>query len=458
MQNNVAGKKAGKDLTQGSILKLLLTFALPMVLTSMIQQLYTMVDLIIIGQYVGSKGTVGVSAGSELSDLMTPMANAFGTAAHIYIAQLVGARDDERIKDTASTVITLMMAMSVVVMIVSLLFYMPILNALNCPEEAFSQAASYMIITACGMPFIFGYNVICSLLRGVGESKKPLYFIIVAATVNIFTDLLFVAVFKMESAGAALATVASQAGAFIAASVYFYKYREQFGFELKLSYFKIHKEPLKILLKLGIPQLIRAFSVHFSMLWVNANINSYGLVNSATYSVGNKVEKFMNVFIQGVNGAAGAMIGQNLGARKPERVRQTMWTTMRCTMVIGIVSASLFLLFPRPIYRIFTPDPDVIEYGVVFLRIMSVGCIMASFAGTIKSIATGAGAAFLCLLIGILDGVSRVAVCLFFFHVLKQGAASFFWGAALCHVIPGLLCLGYFLSGKWQTKKLLSEA
>lgn len=200
MEAKLSIKRVGKNLTEGNILNTLLLFAVPIILTNLIQQLYGMVDLIVIGQYVGSTGTVGVSTGGELSDLMTPIATSFASAGKIFIAQLVGAKYEKRIKETIGTLLSLMMIISVVCAVASIWFYKPILNLLNCPEEALSQASSYMIITALGMPFIFGYNAVCGVLRGLGESKKPLTFVAVAATVNIFGDLLLVAVFQLQAA------------------------------------------------------------------------------------------------------------------------------------------------------------------------------------------------------------------------------------------------------------------
>jgi putative MATE family efflux protein len=450
-------KRVGKDLTQGSILKTLLVFALPLVLTNLVQQLYSTVDLIIIGQFAGSIGTVGVSTGGELSDFMTPFAMAFSTAGQVYIAQLAGAKDDERIKQAAGTLLTLLMILSFLFMAGSIIFYKPLLHLLNCPQEAFGQASSYMIITALGFPFIYGYNAVCALLRGMGESKRPLFFVSVAAVLNIFFDLLFVVVFKMEAAGTAIATVISQMGSFLASFYFLYKKREQFGFELKLSYFKIYPSALRIMMRLGIPQFIRSMSVHFSMLWVKAHINAFGLVASATYSVGNKLEKNLNVFVNGIDAAAGAMIGQNIGAKKHDRVVHTMWTTLACALCCASVVAGLFWVIPKPLFRLFTTDEAVIEYGVTYLRIMSLACIFAAMAGTFKSIATGAGAAGLCFMIGILDGICRIGACLIFVALFNSGAADYFWGGVACHVIPGLMCMVYFLSGKWRTKKLLSE-
>lgn len=451
-------KRVGADLTQGPILKTLLIFAIPMVLSGMIQQLYSMVDLIIIGQFVGPTGTVGVSTGGELSDIMTPMAVGFSTAGQIYIAQLVGAKARQRIREAIGTLITMMMVLSLVFMAGSILFCNQILGLLNCPEEAFTQARAYMIIAAVGMPFIFGYNAVCGILRAMGESKRPMYFIMVAAAINVVLDIVLVAVFKLEAAGTAIATVLSQFGSFAAAMLYMYSRREQFDFELKLSYFKPEKNAFWIILKLGIPQLVRVCLVRFSMLWVNSNINAYGLTVSATNSVGNKINKFQEVFLQGVDGAAGAMIGQNLGAKQPERARKIVWVTLGCTLAISAVSISVALLLPKPLFSIFTTDAAVIDFGVTYLRILAVSIFVSALITPLNSMVTGSGFVSLGFAIGILDGVvCRIGFSLFFSKVLQLGEVSYFWGTACCRILPCIVCFCYFMSGKWKTRRLLSE-
>lgn len=448
----------GLDLTEGSIARLLIVFAVPMILTNLIQQLYSTVDLIIIGKNLGSIGTVGVSTGGELSDIMTPIATAFASAGQIYIAQLMGAQEKKRVKETIGTLVSLMMLISVVIMVAVIVFNVGILQLLNCPEDAFAQAQAYMIITAVGMPFIFGYNAICGILRGMGESKRPLIFIIVAAVINIFLDILLVAVIHLEAAGTAIATVISQFGSFAASFIYMYRRREHFGFQIKLSYFRIRWDVCKIILKLGIPQLVRVSLVRFSMLWVNANINSYGLVVSATNSVGNKINKFLEVFTQGVDSAAGAMIGQNLGARKLDRTKKIVWVSLLYSLILGGACILLVLTMPTQLYTIFTDDPEVIEFGVTYLRILAVAIFVTSVIGPFNAVITGSGFVSMGFAIGLLDGVvCRIGFSLIYANVLHLGAVSYFWGTATCRVLPCILCMIYFFSGKWKTRKLLTE-
>lgn len=451
-------KKVGLNLTEGSIWRVMLIFAIPIILTNVIQQLYSMVDLIIAGKYVGAVGTIGVSIGGELADFLTPVAMALGSAGQIYIAQLVGARKDKEVKDTVGTLISICMILSLAMMVVCILFCDSFLALMNCPEEGLGQARAYLIITSLGLPFIFGYNAICGILRGMGESKRPLIFIIVAATINIATDILFVVAFRLEAAGTAIATVLSQIGSCAAAFYFLYKKKESFGFELKWSFLKIHGYAAKTIVRLAVPQIARTLLVRFSMLYVNANCNAFGSVYAQTNSIGNKIQKFLEVFMQGIDAAAASVIGQNLGAKKQDRAAKTVWSTLAMCMIVAVFASAISLLFPRQLFALFTNEEAVVELGVVFLQIMVCHYFCSAFVGAFQSMVTGCGFVELGFAIGILDGViCKIGLSLIFLNVLGFGETSFWWGTALSRLLPGCLCLWYFLSGKWKTRKMLSD-
>ncbi len=449
--------RVGTNLTEGPIMRSLLIFAIPIVLTNLVQQLYSMVDLIVIGQYVGNIGTVGVNTGGEMADLVTPVAMGFSTAGQIYIAQLFGAKADRKIKQTVGTLLSFMLIISVLLVFAAFFFHRPILELLNCPPEAIGQAGNYMMITALGYPFIFGYNAVCGILRGMGESKRPLFFILVAASVNIVLDIVLVAIFHLEAAGTAIATTASQLGAFIAAFFFMWKKRERFDFELKLSYLRLDREILWVLIRLGIPQVVRSMFVRFGMLWVNASANSYGLVVSATNSVGNKLQKFLEVFIQGIDTASASMIGQNLGARKTERAGRTTLCTVTAAVICAGFSACLCLFFPHQIFGIFTNDEAVIALGAIFLRIFILHFFASSVTGSFQAMVTGCGFVELGFLLGLLDGVvCKIGFSLLFMNVFHLGYIGIWWGVACSRILPGCICIAYYVSGKWKTRKLLA--
>lgn len=448
----------GIDLTEGSILRGLLVFAVPIILTNLIQQLYSLVDLIVIGQYMGNTGTVGVSTGGEISDMLTPIATAFATAGQIYIAQRAGAKNEEKMRSAIGTTITSMMLISLIFTFGTLILYHQILTWLNCPEEAFGQATAYMIITCIGMPFIFGYNAVCGVLRGLGESKAPLWFIIIAAVSNIILDIILVAVFNLEAAGTAIATVAAQIASFAASAVYLYKHREQLGLEMNLASFKINGDDLKVLMAQAIPQALRSTLVRFGMLWVNAEVNAYGMIPSGTNNVGNKLQKFLDVGSTSLAQASSSMVGQNLGAGKKDRAKQTVLCTFVSSLILSAVIALVCVIFPKPVFRIFTTDADVIEMGVTYLQIMVFQFLLSALTASFQSMVIGCGNAPLNFVIGILDGLAcKIGLSVLFAWVLNMGVIGFFWGTALSRLIPGIICVAYFVSGKWKTRKLLGE-
>ena len=451
-------RKVGLDLTEGPLAKSLLVFASPIVLAALIQQLYSVVDLIIIGQYMGNTGTVGVSTGGEVADMVTPIATAFSTAGQIYIAQLIGAKKTDGVKSAIGSLLTLMMLLSLSFAAVSLVFVRGILTLLHCPEEAFSQAVNYQIITAIGIPFIFGYNAVCGILRGMGESKAPMTFILIAAVSNIVLDLLFVMVFQWEAAGTAIATVLAQLASFLAALLFLLRHKEQFGFELKLSYFRTNRHDLKIICSLGIPQAIRSSLVRLSMFWVNAQVNSFGLVISSVNSIGNKLQKFLDIFSSSIAQASAAMIGQNLGAGKKERAGRVVWVTLGSCLCIALAISALIVAFPRFAFGVFTQDEGVLDMADLYLKILVAHFIWSAVVSAFQSMVIGSGYASMNFAVGILDGiVCKIGLGILFGYAMKMGAVGFFIGTAWSRAIPAMICFAYFISGKWKTRKLLTE-
>lgn len=455
----IGTKKVGKDLTEGPILRKLIPFVLPIVLANLVQQLYGIVDLIVIGKFMGPTGTVGVSVGGEINDIILPLAGAFATAGQIFIAQLVGAKLDKKKEKAIGTLLSLMLFAGLFIMVVVLALHPVFLRMLSCPEEAYGQAVNYMVITAFGIPFVMMYNAVCGVLRGMGESNRPFIFICIAAAANIVMDILLVVPFHMEAAGTAIATLISQIASFAAAFIFMYKRRDHFGFRLSLSYLKIDGESLKIILKLGIPQAIRSMFVRFSMFYVNSSINSYGLVVSATNSVGNKLMSFLELYSSSFMSASSAVVGQNLGAKKPERALKMVWYSLGITIGIAAVAAALLFFFPSQMYGIFTSDPAVIEMGHVYIQMLMVHLFFSAFISPLQGVVLGSGNSILNFIIGIIDGViCKVGFGVILAYVFDMGYLGFWWGTAFSRAIPGMICLIYVLAGKWKSRSLFKEA
>ena len=450
-------QKVGLDFTQGNIFKQLVTFVLPLVLANFLQQLYHAVDTMVIGQFVGSIGTVGVANGGEVANVIGFVAMSFGGAGQIYIAQLSGAKDERGIKETAGTLITFCLLLAVGFAVFSIAFCRPLLLWLNTQAEAMQEAVNYMVIVSLGLPAVFGYNAVCGLLRGMGEAKRPLLFIAVAAVTNIVLDLLLVAVIPLAAAGTALATIAAQYASFAASLVFLYKKRDLFDFDFKLRSFQMTAERLKVIVKLGVPMTVQTSIVHLTQIFCTSRINSFGLVASATNSIGNRIYRLMHVVMSSMSTGTGAMVGQNLGAKQYERTRKVVYTSFAVCSCIAAVEVMVALLLPRQLFALFTKDAAVIAFGVTYMRCLVIVFVLSVFQYSFQSIVSGSGYAKLSLISGMLDGVIlRLGISLPLGAAI--GVTGYFIGNNLAHAGPAIIGIIYFYSNAWQRRSLLKES
>ena len=320
--------------------------------------------------------------------------------------------------------------------------------------EALADAHAYCMVCCAGMVFIFGYNGICAILRGMGESRLPMYFVGVAAVINVVLDLLFVAVFSMGASGAALATVIAQGCSFALALVCLYRRRESFHFDFRPASFRPQADRCRGLFKLGIPMIIQSVMIAISVMFVNAHVNTFGVAASAVDGVGNKLNTISFTLTNALGVAAAAMIGQCFGARKHDRLKKVFWYTTAISMSIFVVLACVSLLFPEQLFRLFTSDESVIAYASGFMRIAVLYYLANCTMLTPYSLLEGTGSAGLSLIIGILDGVvARIGLC--WLLGAKFGLYGFWLGSALAGFVTTIGGSIYYFSGKWKTKKLV---
>lgn len=450
--------KIGMDMTEGRILQILLRFAAPLLLSNLIQQLYNSVDMLIVGRIVGNTGTVGVSTGGEIAALITFVAISFGTAGQIYTSQLIGAGKREQIKAMSGTFLTFSFVIAVFFAVISIAFSGWFLRWLNCPQDACGEAANYMKIIGIGLPFVFLYNALCGIMRGLGESKWPLIFVFVSAAVNFFLDMMLVVVIPMRAAGSAIATVAAQALAFFLALAFMYWRGREEIFSFRIRNYKITKEYLKPLLKIGIPLTVQSTLIHFSQLICVSWVNDFGMLAATVNSIGNKANRVIGVVTNSVNGAAGSVVGQNLGAGKHKRVKETVYTAVCLGMVIFLFEAVVVLFLPKQVYGLFTEDSEVITLGVAYLRILLITFSLTMIQGPYTSVITGSGNAKLNFCCGIIDGiVLRLGISYVLAYRMGFGVIGYWYGNALAHLGPVIIGIVYFYSGKWKTFRLLKE-
>lgn len=447
-----------RDLTKGSVGRELLRFSFPFMLSNALQTIYNLVDMVVVGQFVGSSGLSAVSIGGQITWLLCCLAIGYASGGQIFISQLVGAGDHAGIRRTIGTLFTAVAGFSLLFTVLGIALHTPLLTLLNTPEEAMEQAEDYVVICSAGMFFVYGYNTVSAVLRGMGDSTRPFIFIAISACLNVILDLIFVGPLGMRAAGAALATIVSQAVSFLVSMIYLYVHRDSFGFDFKLRSFAVDGRTFRSLSGLGLPLTVQTTAINVSMLYVTAGVNSYGLVFSSVLGIGSKLQSIMFIITNSISTASATMFGQNLGAGKYDRVKRVFWFGNLYCMVFFVVVAAVCLLIPVPIFRLFTQDADVLAQAgqyIVTLVVMYLG--FATMTAGIALI-NGIGNGSLSLITALLDGVIvRIGLCILLAGPCGMGVWGYFWGNALAGFVSTIIGWFYYLSGFWKKRKLMVE-
>lgn len=455
----VAMKKSlGSDLTRGSVAKKMLVFAFPLMLSNLLQIIYGMVDMIVVGQYVGSVGLSAVSNGADIMGLVTMLCMGFTSAGQVVISQYVGRGEAKGVSRAIGTMFSLMAMLSVISTVVGFILVDWLMVVLNVPAEAAEQARVYSQICFGGTVFIIGYNMVSSILRGMGDSKRPFVFVAIAAVINLVFDLIFVAGMGMGSAGAAWATVLGQAFSFVASMIYLYIKREEFGFDFKAESFKPDFKIMFTMIKLGIPMALSHSAVALSKMFVNSFLNSYGVAVSAVNGVGNKIGHVNTVITGAIGMACVAMVGQNFGAGNHERVKKTIYTALACSLSATIPFAIIVMAFPEGVFSVFNSDPEVLAWAPTYAWIALIQFISAPLRNSLNGIIQGTGNARLGLISGIMDGiVARAGLAYLMGVTMDMGIVGFWLGGALAGFIPFVMGGIYFWSGLWTKHKAVVD-
>ena len=449
MENN--SKTFIQDFTSGPILRTLLTFSLPLFLSNLLQALYNLVDMVVVGQVVGAPGLSGISVGGDVLAMLTFIAMGFSDAGQVIISMYIGSGLKEKLSRLIGTMATFMTLCAVVISALFLLLRDEILTLLNTPAESWDQAIAYATTCMVGLIFIYGYNVVSAILRGMGDSKRPFLFIAIAAVLNVVLDLLFVVVFGWESFGAALATVLAQAASFITALTYLYKNRQRLGFELTLHHFRIDRRELLTLVKLGVPFALRQAAVLFSKFFINFWLNGYGVTVSAVSGIGYKLDVIGNLVGSAVSTAGSSMVGQNIGAGKHKRVSRVLG----CALLINGVFYSLLILiiglFPHAVFSCFTGDQSVLSVCMEYLPFLLVIYAASALRNSMYAFTTGCGNSTFNFCVAVLDGfVVRIGLSVLLGLGFGLGYHGFWAGSAAAGFVPFLLGIGLYLSGSWR--------
>lgn len=377
------------DLTQGSVFKVLLKFALPFLVANVLQALYGGADLFVVGQYDDAASVAGVAIGSQVMQTITGIILGLTTGTTILIAMGTGAKDNEKVAATIGTSVYFFAVVGIVLTLAMVLLHGKIAEVMHTPEEAMADTLHYILICSVGIPFIMGYNVVCGILRGLGDSKSPLYFVLTACIINIGVDFLLVGGFGMRAAGAAVATVLSQGISFLAAL--WFLHRRGFHFKFGWQDIRPNKFLSGQIVKLGAPIALQDALINISFLIITVIVNRMGVIASASLGVVEKIIVFAMLPPTAIAAAVSTMTAQNYGAGLVRRMTRCLYCGIGMSLVFGL-SVCLYSQFcPETLTGIFTKDAAVIDMAAKYLRGYSLDCIMVSFVFCINSYFSGQG-------------------------------------------------------------------
>ncbi len=442
-----------RDFTRGSITRQLLVFAWPLFLSNLLQVVYNMVDMIIVGNHLGKAGISAVSIGGDVSHFLTFVAMGFSSAGQVIIARLIGSSQREKLGRFVGTMSGFLMLCAILLSALSFILRDGILRLMNTPQEAYAGALAYSCICMAGLVFIYGYNIVSAVLRGMGDSKHPFVFISIAAVLNLVLDILFVMGLEMGAGGAALATVISQGVSFVLCAVFLAKHRAAFELDMRFSDFiRWDKTLLLELVGLGVPMAIKSASIQVSKLFVNSWINSYGIAVSAFAGIANKISSVANLVSNAMNTAGSTMVGQNIAAGEYGRVRKILVRLAMITLSVAAVFSSVIVFFPDAVFSVFTRDSAVLEIGEKYVPIAVMLFAGAALRAIMNALINGSGDYKMNFATAILDGiVMRIGLAVLLGLVLDMKHYGFWLGDALAGFTPFFIGLWFYFSDKWKT-------
>ena len=448
-----------KDFTKGPITKGMVLFSMPFLLSNILQALYGAVDMYVVGNYsspdpdISAQVLAGVNIGSQITHLVAMMISGLTVSGTVMVGQYVGARKQKDASETVGTMFTLMIIAGLVLMALMMAWADPLLRLLNTPKDSFAHAKEYLMICLGGTLFIFGYNAIASIQRGLGDSVRPLVFVGVACLVNVALDLWLVKGLGMGAAGAAWATVIAQAVSLILSA--WYLSRNQFIFDFKLKSFKIVEEKMRLMVRLGIPSSVQSIIVNISFLVMISVVNVIGGENasyaSAAVGVVGKFNSFAILPAVAMSSSVSAFAAQDIGARQYDRARKSLWVGIGIALSISVAVFAAVQLFPEPIIGLFTPQQDVIGYGAEYMHTFSLDYLFVPVLFCFNGLIMGAGHTRFTLLSGSLSSLFlRIPVAVLLGKSLGLGLTGVGLAAPAASLV-GLMLAGWFVfSGRWK--------
>lgn len=364
------------QLLKGNVFKALMIFAGPFMVSNLLQVLYGSVDLLVVGQFSMTYDVSSVSIGSQVMALVTNFVLGLTTGITVLLGQYVGANEEKKLSQTIGAGILLSALIAIIFTILLLLFNHQIVLLMNTPKSAIEATRSYLFICSIGIIFIVGYNVVSSILRGLGDSKTPLLFVLIACIINIFVDFLLVGYFDMGASGAALATVLAQGISFVFSIFYLMKKGLRFSFDKKDICFSIYFQKI---LKIGFPIGFQSILVNLSFLIITIVINGMGVIASASVGVVEKLMGFLMLPSMALGTSLSTIVAQNIGAKQYQRAKQSLKYAIIFCLSYACIITIICIINGTIFTHIFSSNPEVIHQGALYLKFYSLDCLLTSF-------------------------------------------------------------------------------
>ena len=444
-------KTLESNLTEGNVTRKLVSFAWPLFVANLLVTLYGIVDTLVVGFFDGSVGISAVTTGSQLMNILMFIGMGFANGGQVLVSQLKGAGDKEGLCKAIGSLITLCAVSGLVIGVIGAAITPIALHLLNTPAEAWDGARDYMIITSLGMVFMYISYAFNSTMRGLGDSRRPMLFIGVATIMNMILDVILVGPLKMGARGAALATVFAIFCSALFAFVYLFRRREIFVFDFKPDSFKLRGRWVKEHLRLGIPMALQSSVINISLAYVMSLVNVYGVAASSAVGIGGKLINVCCMPYHSTGTAAGSMCGQNVGAGKLDRVRETVNKTMLINLCVTALTACIIVFIPDPIIHLFDRNAEVADICRLYLQLHLVHNAMQALFNAQNAACLGVGNTFLSAVAFITDGVVlRLAMCLLFTYVWPLGLFGVILATAVAPVGAEIIFGVYYWGGFWR--------
>ncbi len=443
-----------KDLSYGNEGKLILKFAIPMLLGNVFQQMYHVVDSVVVGKFIGKTALAAVGTSSPIIFLLVSFVIGITMGFTIVVSQYFGAGDMIRVKKAINTLYIFLFYTSILISILGIMLSGPIFRMIDLSPEIFPQAVLFLNIFLSGLVFLFLYNGTSAILRGLGDSKTPVYFLIGSIVLNIALDLVFVLIFHWGVGSVAVATIISEAMAFLFQVIYLNRYHKvvKFSFhDLKFDH-DIFVKSIRIGLPTGFQQTFVAAGM-VALYWI---VNQFGVDANAAYSAAGRIDSFASMPAMSFAVALSTFVGQNLGANRPDRIKAGFRATLIMISVLTVATSCIIVFFARFLMKMFTNDPVVIEIGRSYLMIIGSFYIFFSIMFIISGVLRGAGDTLVPMFFSLVSlWLLRIPVAYFLSRNPEIGVHGIWWSIPIGWFSGMLLNYLYYLSGRWKKKAVV---